>query len=81
MKTYVQKEFEKNATLIAARILQAIDLLETQPAMGTPGRIVGTCELVVPETPYLIPYRVRGGRLELIAVFHGRQKWPVKPQV
>jgi plasmid stabilization system protein ParE len=34
--------------------------------------------LVVPQTPYVIPYRVRRERLELIAVFHGRQKWPLK---
>jgi plasmid stabilization system protein ParE len=26
-------------------------------------------------TPYVIPYRVHGGRLEIIAVFHGRQRW------
>jgi toxin ParE1/3/4 len=32
--------------------------------------------LVVAGTPYVIPYRVRGGKLELLAVFHGRQKWP-----
>jgi plasmid stabilization system protein ParE len=24
----------------------------------------------------VIPYRVRTGRLDLIAVFHGKQKWP-----
>ena len=40
--------------------------------------MVGTRELVVPDTPYVIPYRVRLQRLELIAVFHGRQKWPAK---
>jgi plasmid stabilization system protein ParE len=26
---------------------------------------------------HLIPYRVKDERLELIAVFHGRQKWPL----
>ena len=46
--------------------------------MGRPGRVLGTRELVIPDTPYIIPYRVRGDRLELIAVFHGRQKWPAK---
>jgi toxin ParE1/3/4 len=51
---------------------------QTQPAMGRPGRIAGTRELVVPDTPYVIPYRVRRERLELIAVFHGHQKWPLK---
>jgi plasmid stabilization system protein ParE len=24
----------------------------------------------------VIPYRVRAGRLDLIAIFHGNQKWP-----
>ena len=46
--------------------------------MGRPGRVVGTHELIVRDTPYIIPYRFRRERLKLIAVFHGRQKWPVK---
>ncbi len=46
--------------------------------MGRPGRVLGTRELVVSETPYVIPYRVRQDRLELLAVFHGRQKWPLR---
>jgi toxin ParE1/3/4 len=53
-----------------------VDLLESHPEIGRPGRIIGTRELVVPNTPFVIPYRVRQERLELIAVFHGRQKWP-----
>jgi hypothetical protein len=28
----------------------------------------------------VIPYRVRGDRLENIAVLHGRQKWPQRFQ-
>ena len=40
------------------------------------GRVAGTRELVVPGTPYVIPYRLRTDRLEIIAIFHGRQKWP-----
>jgi len=46
--------------------------------MGRPGGILGTLELVVPDTPYVIPYRVRRERPELIAVFHRRQNWPAK---
>jgi toxin ParE1/3/4 len=67
-----------NAALVAQRILKAVDLLQTQSGMGRPGRVAGTRELVVPGTPYIIPYRVRRERLELIAVFHGRQRWPEK---
>lgn len=78
LRKYIGKDSEANAALVAGRIVSAVDLLETHPELGRPGRIVGTRELVVPGTPFLIPYRVRGQRLELIAVFHGRQRWPGK---
>jgi toxin ParE1/3/4 len=78
LREYIAKDSEQNAALVAARIVEAVDLLQTQPDMGRPGRVLGTRELVVTGTPYVIPYRVRRGRLELIAVFHGRQKWPTK---
>jgi toxin ParE1/3/4 len=74
----IAKTSEQNAALVAGRILKAVALLQSHPEIGRPGRVVGTRELVIPNTPYLIPYRVRGERLELIAVFQGRQKWPRK---
>ena len=78
IRAYIDRESDQNAALVAKRILKAVELLQTQPAMGRPGRVLGTRELVVPGTPYIIPYRVRGERLELIAVFHGRRQWPAK---
>lgn len=78
LRQHIEKDSEQNAALVAGRILKAVDLLQRHPGIGRIGRVVGTRELVVPETPYVIPYRVRGLRLELIAVFHGRQKWPHK---
>ncbi len=76
LRAYIARDSERNAAAVAGRILQAVDLLLTQPAIGRPGRVPGTRELVIPGTSFIIPYRVRGGRLELIAVFHGRQRWP-----
>ena len=78
LREYIEKDSEQNAALVAKRILEAVDLLQAHPEMGRPGRALGTRELVVPNTPYVIPYRIRRERLELIAVFHGRQKWPAK---
>ncbi|MEO8097314.1 MAG: type II toxin-antitoxin system RelE/ParE family toxin [Acidobacteriota bacterium] len=65
-----------HAAQLASRILNAVDLLDGQPSIGRLGRVAGTRELVATGTPYVIPYRVRCARLEIIAVFHGRQKWP-----
>ncbi len=27
-------------------------------------------------TPYLIPYRVRDNRLEILRIYHGARRWP-----
>ena len=76
LRDYIAEDSPASAAEVAAKIAARVDLLAKHPAMGRPGRIVGTRELVVSGTPYVIPYRLRQDRLELIAVFHGRQKWP-----
>jgi toxin ParE1/3/4 len=78
LRERIATDSEESAALVAQRILRAVEVLQTQPEMGRPGRVLGTRELVVSNTPYVIPYRVRNARLELIALFHGRQKWPAK---
>jgi addiction module RelE/StbE family toxin len=76
LRNYIAEDSPQSAAAIAARILNSIDLLATQPHMGRPGRVASTRELIIPGTPYVIPYRVRSDGLELIAVLHGRRKWP-----
>ena len=76
LKEHIQKDSEKNAAQVASRILKSVDLLQSHPGMGRAGRMAGTRELVVPDTPFIIPYRVRHEQLELIAVFHGSRNWP-----
>lgn len=78
LRKHIERDSEQSAALVAGRILDAVDLLVSHPELGRPGRLLGTRELVVVDTPYIIPYRVRGESLELIAVFHGRQRWPDK---
>lgn len=76
LREYIAKDNPKAAESVGQRIIESVDLLASQPHLGRYGRILGTRELVVAGTPYIIPYRVRGERMELIAVFHGRRKWP-----
>ena len=63
IRDYIAKDNPGAAARAAERILQS------RVWKGRPGRIAGTRELVVSATPYVIPYRVRTGRLELLAVF------------
>ena len=76
LRDSIAQDSEQNAALVAGRIFQAVELLQQHPSLGRPGRLPGTRELIVPDTPYILPYRVRRDRLELLAVFHGRRKWP-----
>ena len=76
LRAYIASDNPSAAADVADTLLAAVDRLAELPRLGRPGRLTGTRELVVPGTPYLMPYRVRGQRLEIVAVFHGRQKWP-----
>jgi addiction module RelE/StbE family toxin len=80
LRTRIAKDSEESAAAVASRIIQAVELLQAQPRLGRIGRVSGTRELVVPGTPYIIPYSVRDGGLILLGVFHGRQQWPGKLQ-
>jgi toxin ParE1/3/4 len=42
--------------------------------MGQEGRVPGTRELNVPGTPYVIPYRLDGECVDILAIFHGAQQ-------
>ena len=57
-------------------VYRVVGLLLTQPAMGRPGRVPGTRELVVHPYPFLIPYRVNGEEIHILRVFHTRLRLP-----
>lgn len=76
LRAYIARDSPDAAGRTAVALLEAVERLAELPSLGRPGGVPGTRELVVPETLYVIPYRLRGDRLEVIAVFHGRQRWP-----
>jgi toxin ParE1/3/4 len=76
LRSYIARDNPTAANRVAGVLLEAVERLAELPSLGRPGRVTGTRELVVQGTPYVIPYRLRGDRLEVIAVFHGRQQWP-----
>lgn len=68
--TFIAADDPRAAQLVVERVLNAVEMLASQPALGRPGRVSGTRELVVAKTRYLIPYRVRGNVVEVLRVFH-----------
>ncbi len=76
LRAYISRENPAAAARTGAMLLAAVDRLADFPNLGRPGRVSGTRELAVPGTRYVVPYRVRGERLEIVAVFHERRRWP-----
>lgn len=72
-RAFLQRRNRRAAKRIVRAIIDAAALLPQAPGMGRPGRVIGTRELIVPGTPYLVPYRVHGDRLEVLCVLHGAQ--------
>jgi addiction module RelE/StbE family toxin len=75
---YIARDDPKAAARIVQRITASVDRLAIHPALGRAGRVAGTRELVVSGTPYLVPYRVRSGTVEILRMFHGARRWPEK---
>lgn len=64
------------ATIVVGQIEDAATMLARHPHLGRVGRLEGTRELVVPVSPFIIVYRVRGGKVEILAVIHASRRWP-----
>ncbi len=75
---YIAEDNPRAAETMALRILESTERLVEFPASGRQGRIPNTRELVVTETPFVVPYRVTGEVIEILAVLHGARKWPAK---
>jgi toxin ParE1/3/4 len=73
---YISQGSPAAALRTVAAILDAVGGLKRFPALGQPGRVSGTRELVVSGTPYIVPYRVHGDTIELLLIFHASRRWP-----
>ena len=76
VRRYIAQDNPGAAVRTARRIRQAVERLADTPHLGRPGRVPGTRELVVTGTPYIVPYHVTAGRVEILAVIHGARQWP-----
>ena len=73
---YIARDDPQAAAQVVERIASSVDLLASQPALGRPGRVPGTRELVIPRTPYIVPYRMQGESIQILRVYHGARRWP-----
>ena len=73
---YIAQDNPIAASQMVNLITSQVKQLSTQPAMGRPGRVLGTRELVISNTHYLVPYRIKNNMVEILRVFHISRKLP-----
>jgi toxin ParE1/3/4 len=79
LRAFIEQDDPAAAQRIARHILRNVEtLLSKNPAMGRPGRVPGTRELVIPRTPFIVPYRLRGSTIQVLRIFHSARRWPEK---
>ena len=77
LRVFIAENDPAAAQRIVAGILRHIEeVLPDNPEMGRAGRVPGTRELVVPRTPFIVPYRLRGNAIQILRVYHGARRWP-----
>lgn len=75
-EAFIARDNPSAAPEVVAKIVRAVTLLGDQPGIGRAGRVPGTRELVVPGTPFIIPYRVKDDTVQVLRVYHASGKWP-----
>jgi toxin ParE1/3/4 len=73
---YLEEDSAKVASSLITLILKSIQQLRKFSALGRFGKVKGTRELIIPKAQYIVVYREKNLRVEIIRVLHTTQKWP-----
>ncbi|MBV9331311.1 MAG: type II toxin-antitoxin system RelE/ParE family toxin [Alphaproteobacteria bacterium] len=76
LRAYIAQDDPAAAQRVALHIIRNVETLLPASRERAPGRVPGTRELVVPRTPYIVPYRIDGNTIQVLRVFHGARRWP-----
>ncbi len=66
---YIAADNPAAAVRIDTQIENQTALLLAHPLIGRAGRVAGTRELVISDSPFLLVYRIRGQRIEILRCY------------
>jgi toxin ParE1/3/4 len=77
LRAYIAEDDPAAARGVVVLIIRNIEqLLSDNPQIGRPGRVPGTRELVIPKTPFIVPYRLQRDAIQVLRIYHGAGRWP-----
>jgi len=66
---------EEVATRITMQIVSCAQQLGAFPMSGRAGRVPGTRELVISNTPFIAAYAIEKVHIVILAIYHCAQQW------
>jgi addiction module RelE/StbE family toxin len=75
---YIAEDNPKVAREFFINTIESVNKLAKYPELGRAGRVPGTRELVILGYPYIVPYRIKDGNVEILRVFHTSRMLPQK---
>ena len=77
LRAYIAEDNPAAARRSVQHIVESIEqLLPDNPRIGRAGRVPGTRELVIPRSPYIVPYRLQRTTIQILRVYHAARRWP-----
>jgi len=73
---FLSKHDPQTALRMGDAVAAAAARLSTFPDVSRVGRIAGARELAVPETPFVIVYRIENKSVVILRLLHHRRRWP-----
>ena len=64
------------AARVTMQIVAGIQRLAAFPTSGRSGRVPGTRELAISNTPFVAAYAIEATRIVVLAIYRGVQRWP-----
>lgn len=75
IKKYICNDNYNIAKQVIKDIIESIENLKSNPAMGRAGRVLRTRELIIPRYPYIVPYQVKDNNIYVLRVLHTSRIW------
>ena len=73
---YISVDNPSAAVSVVSKIIHlTIDQLSAFPDSGKIGRASNTRELIISKTPYIVVYRIKNERIDILAIQHTSRKW------
>lgn len=76
IREFIGADNPQAAARVPSAIQAAVDRRAQFPMVGRQGRVEGTRELIVPNTPYIVAYRIFENQIRILAVIHTARRWP-----